>query len=82
MSISIRSRQESFEFRNVIFFFLIAFGLIWIKGLLIIFDILKVPSGITSPGFIPYLLIDIILGSPPTVAAFLMAAAAEGKAGV
>jgi uncharacterized protein len=68
---------EAFEPRNLVFFFLLAFGITWISAILLgIFDP-ELPAGI---------LFIVFIGLPgafgPTIAAFLITAVTEGKPGV
>ena len=41
----VRYKAKAFETRNLIFYFLIALGLPWISGGLIVLDILRLPQG-------------------------------------
>jgi pimeloyl-ACP methyl ester carboxylesterase/membrane protease YdiL (CAAX protease family) len=74
--------MKAFEARNLVFFFLIAFGMNWFRDALIIFGILKAPSETAFPAILPWILMDVLFGSGPLVGAFVMAAITEGKAGV
>jgi hypothetical protein len=53
---TIEYKAKAFEPRNLAFFFLIAFGVTWFKDLLLIFGILKYPSGVDT--------FEVDLGSP------------------
>jgi uncharacterized protein len=75
-------KARAFEGRNLVLFFLIAFGLTWLKSILtIIFDP-KMPASITDPAIFFVLLVGIPGWLAPTLAAFVMTAIAEGKPGV
>lgn len=71
-------KAGAFESRNLVFFFLLAFGLTWISSALFgIFD-LKMPSSLTDP-----LILILLAGAfGPTLAAFIMTGITEGKLGV
>ena len=71
-------KAKAFELRNLIFFFLIALGLNWIKQVLRFYGVLEAPTGITDPN----VLAEIFLGGGPTIAAFLLTALTQGKPGV
>jgi len=80
-------KAKSLEPRNLVFFFLIAFGWSWLWWGFFILGILKMPSGIGTPAVdfgSAGLTILIIILSPfgPTIAAFVMTAINEGKTGV
>jgi membrane protease YdiL (CAAX protease family) len=70
-------KSESFELRNLVFFFILAFGLTWISVILLgLFD-LKMPAAI------PILLLVGLPGAfGPTVAAFIMTGITYGKSGI
>ncbi len=75
-------KAQAFEARNLAFFFLLAFGLTWIKNALsVIFDV-KMPASITDPAILFVVFVGIPGAIGPTFAAFVMSAIAEGKPGV
>ena len=87
MSQSNRTKTETWQPRNLIGFFLIAFGWTWFWWALFIFDILKMPAGIGTPDVDlgsagPILLIVILSPFGPTIAGFVLTARTEGKAGM
>ena len=87
MSNSSRYKTDTWQFRNLIWFFLIAFGWTWFWWGLFIFDVLKMPAGIGTPDVDlatagPMLLIVIFSPFGPTIAGFVLTARTEGKAGV
>ena len=75
-------KAKAFESRNLIFFFLIAFGSTWIKDALIFIFDLKMPTSITDPVIFFILFVGIPGAIGPTFAAFVMTAITEGKPGV
>jgi CAAX protease family protein len=75
-------KAKAFELRNLVFFFMIAFGIPWFWSALLISGMVKVPSKIVFPGIIPWVIADIILGFGPTMGAFVMTATTEGKPGI
>jgi membrane protease YdiL (CAAX protease family) len=84
---SVGYKAKAFESRNLVFFFLIAFGWSWFWWGLFIFNILKIPSGIgtsevdlRSAG--PLILIIALSPYGPTLAGFVMTAITEGRTGV
>ena len=84
---SIGYKAKVFEPRNLLFFFLIAFGWSWFWWALFIFGILKLPAGIgtSEVNFVsaaPFILIVLVAPYGPTLAGFVMAAMTEGKTGV
>jgi len=75
-------RAKTCEARNLIFFFLLAFGLTWLKNALtLIFDI-KMPTSFTDPTIFFVLFVGLPGGIAPTLAAFVVTAITEGKHGV
>jgi membrane protease YdiL (CAAX protease family) len=87
MSQANRYKTETWQPRNLIGFFLIAFGWTWFWWALFIFGILKMPAGIGTPDVDlgsagPILLIVILSPFGPTIAGFVVTALTEGKAGV
>lgn len=83
----LRSKTDAWQPRNLIGFFLIAFGWTWFWWALFILDILKMPAGIGTPDVKlgaagPILLIVILSPFGPTIAGFVLTALTEGKAGV
>jgi membrane protease YdiL (CAAX protease family) len=75
-------KARAFEPRNLVFFFLLAFGLTWIAAVLLgIFDP-KMPTSITDPVILLFVFVGIPGAFGPTLAAFLMTAITEGKSGV
>ena len=79
---TVEYKAKAFEPRNLAFFFLLAFGLTWIKdGLAALFD-LKMPTSITDPVILFVVFIGIPGAIGPTFAAFVMTAITEGKPGV
>ena len=75
-------RAKAFEPRNLVFFFLLAFGLAWIPAVLLeIFD-LKRPDSITDPAAFLFVLFGLLGSIGPTLAAFIMTGITEGKLGV
>jgi len=86
MSQTSRYKTETWQPRNLIWFFLIAFGWTWFWWALFIFGILKMPAGIGTPDVDlasagPILLIVILSPFGPTIAGFVLTALTEGKAG-
>lgn len=75
-------RTKAFEPQNLAFYFLIAFGLTWLKNAFFIFGILKPPSSIGEQFGTASGILDLVLSFGPTIAAFLMTAIIEGKPGV
>ena len=87
MSQTSRYKTETWQPRNLIWFFLIAFGWTWFWWALFIFSILKMPAGIGTPDIDlasagPILLIVILSPFGPTIAGFVLTALTEDKAGV
>lgn len=75
-------KAKAFEARNLMIFFLLAFGLTWIKSVLeFTFDV-KMPASITDPAILFVLFIGIPGAFGPTIAAFVVTALTEGKLGV
>jgi len=75
-------KAKAFESRNLVFFFLIAFGLIWFLDALLILGILKFPVGIGENFGTASGILLLVLGSSSTIAAFMMTVITEGKPGV
>jgi membrane protease YdiL (CAAX protease family) len=75
-------KAEAFEPRNLVFFFLLAFGLTWISAILLgIFDP-DMPTSITDPIILFFILIVLPGAFGPSLAAFIMTRLSEGKPGV
>ena len=75
-------RAQAFESRNLLLFFIFAFGITWLSaGILAVFA----PAVPTSPSD-PAMLVTILAGLPgafgPTIAAFIVTAISAGSAGV
>ena len=86
MSQTIRPKTKNWQPRNLVGFFLIAFGWTWFWWALFIFDVMKMPAGIGTPDVDlrsagPILLIVIFSPFGPTIAGFVLTALTEGKAG-
>lgn len=75
-------KAKAFEPRNLICFFLLAFSLTWTKDALEFIFNVKMPTSITDPAILFVLFIGIPGAFGPTVAAFVMTAITEGKAGL
>ena len=80
-------KAKAFEPRNLVFFFLIAFGWTWFWWGLFIFGILKLPSGIGTSevdlgSASPTVLIVLLAPYGPTLTGFVMMAITEGRTGV
>ena len=74
-------KATAFEARNLVFFFLLAFGLLWIPAVLLeIFD-LKRPNNITDPAAFLFVFFGLLGSIGPTLAAFIMTGITEGKPG-
>jgi len=87
MSQSARYKTNDWQPRNLIGFFLIAFGWTWFWWALFIFDILHMPSEVGTPDMDlssvgPIILIVLISPFGPTIAGFILTALTEGKSGV
>jgi uncharacterized protein len=75
-------RAKAFEPRNLVFFFLLAFGLSWISAVFLeIFD-LKTPDSITDPAAFLFVFFALLGSIGPSLAAFIMTGITEGKPGV
>jgi len=75
-------KARAFEPRNLVFFFLLAFGLTWISAVLLgIFDP-KMPASITDPVILFFVFIALPGAFGPMLAAFIMTGITEGKLGV
>ena len=75
-------KAKAFEARNLIFYFLIAFGLPWIKNALEVLFNVKMPTRITDPAWFFVVFVGIPGTFGPSIAAFVMTAITEGKPGV
>ena len=74
-------KAKAFEPRNLVFFFLLACGLLWIPAVLLeIFD-LKRPNNITDPAAFLFVFFGLLGSIGPTLAAFIMTGITEGKPG-
>ena len=72
-------KAKSFEARNLIIYFLLAFGLTWITTAIIyIFD-LKLPTSVSDPVTPLNVLIGTLGTTGPFLAAFIVTAFSEGK---
>jgi membrane protease YdiL (CAAX protease family) len=78
----IEYKAKAFEPRNLAFFFLLAFGLTWLKSALTIFFDLKMPASIIDPAIFFVLFVGIPGWLAPTLAAFVLTGINEGKPGV
>ena len=83
---SVGYKAKAFEPRNLLFFFLIAFGWSWFWWGLFIFGILELPTGIGTAevdfvAALPMILIVLFAPYGPTIAGFVMAAMTEGRPG-
>ncbi len=75
-------KAKAFEPRNLVFFFLLAFGLTWSMAVLLgIFDP-KMPTSMTDPAILFFVFVGLPGAFGPTLAAFIMTASTEGKSGV
>lgn len=80
-------RADEFDAKNLLLFFLIAFGWTWFWWFLFIFGVLEMPAGVGTPDIDlgtagPILLILILSPFGPTIGGFLVTARAKGRAGV
>ncbi len=78
---SIGYKAKAFEARNLIFFFLLVFGLdasMWVLS--IIFEP-EIPTSLTDPSALFWALVVVPTVLGPTLAAFLITAATEGRPG-
>ena len=75
-------KAKAFEARNLAFYFVIVLGLQWFGSALVIFGIVKIPSGIVDLGSVGLLILLYVVNFGPTIGAFVMTAIAEGKPGV
>ena len=73
---------KAFEPRNLVFFFLIAFGLTWLKSALTVILHMKMPTRIADPAILFLLFVGIPGWLAPTLAAFTLTGITEGKLGV
>jgi len=76
---TIEYKAKAFETRNLVFFFLIAFGLTWLGSALIFLGVLKYPTSISEQFGSVSGIVLIVTGFGPTIAAFAMAAITEGR---
>jgi uncharacterized protein len=79
---SIAYKAKAFEARNLMIFFLIAFGSTWIKDALEFIFNVKMPTSMTDPAILFVLFIGIPGAFGPTFAAFLITGISEGKPGM
>lgn len=82
-----RYKTENWEPRNLVWFFVIAFGWTWFWWALFIFDILKMPAEIGTPDIDlgtagPVMFFVLISPFGPTIAGFVLTALTKGKTGV
>jgi membrane protease YdiL (CAAX protease family) len=75
-------KAKAFEARNLAFFFLLAFGLTWLKNALTVAFDLKMPTSLTDPVVLFVVFVGFPGGIGPTFAAFVVTAITEGKPGV
>jgi hypothetical protein len=75
-------RAKAFEARNLVFFFLLVFGLNSIMWVLVGIFHLKMPTTLTDPVLPLWLLVAVPAVFGPTLAAFAMTGITEGKRGV
>ena len=75
-------KAKAFESRNLVFFFLLVFGLNAIMWVSVGIFGLKMPASFSDPTFPLWLLVALPATCGPTIAAFLMTAITEGKSGV
>jgi membrane protease YdiL (CAAX protease family) len=75
-------KAKAFESRNLAFFFLITFGLVWFLDVLFILGILKFPVGIGENFGTTSGILSLVLGSSSTIAAFVMTTITEEKSGI
>jgi membrane protease YdiL (CAAX protease family) len=77
-------KVKAFEPRNLVYYFLIVFGLQALRYGLLISGVLKMPSGEGPASFFkdPSIIIITIASWGPLIAAFLVTALTEGKTGV
>ncbi len=75
-------KAKAFEPRNLVFFFLIVYGLNAIMWVLSTIFHPKQPTSITDPSALFWALVVVPTAIGPTLAAFLMTAVTEGKLGI
>ena len=75
-------KAKAFEARNLIFFFLLAFGLTWFKTALEVIFNLKMPTSIADPAILFVVFVGIPGAFGPSVAAFVVTGITEGKPGL
>ena len=75
-------KAKAFEPRNLAFYFLIAFGLMWLKNGLFIFGILRPITSIGEQFGTVGGILDLVCAFSPMIGAFVMTAMVEGKPGV
>jgi hypothetical protein len=78
---TVEFKANAFEPRNLVFFFLLAFGLTWLAATLLGILDPKMPTSITDPVILFFVFVALPGAFGPTVAAFLMTAITEGKSG-
>lgn len=78
----VRYKAKSFEARNLVFFFLLAFGLTWLATTVIYTFKLKLPTSVSDPVMPLNSLIGTLGAAGPSLAAFIVTAFSEGKSGV
>ena len=87
MSQTSRYKTDNWQPRNLIGFFLIAFGWTWFWWSLFIFGVLKMPAAVGTPDIDlstagPILLVVVFSPFGPTIAGIVLTALTEGRAGV
>jgi len=75
-------KAKAFESRNLVFFFLVNFGLIWFLEVLFIIGLLKFPVKIGEYFGSTSGILLLVLGCSSTITAFVVTAITEGKPGV
>lgn len=80
-------KAREFDIKNLVLFFLIAFGWTWFWWFLFILGVLRMPAGVGTPDIDlktagPILLIVILSPFGPTIGAFLVTARTKGRTGV
>jgi hypothetical protein len=76
-------KAKAFEPRFLIFFFLIALGLMWIPSVIMLYSGVNLSS--VTIGSVPFLIVITftgLAGISPTLAAFIVTGITEGKSGV
>lgn len=74
-------KAKAFEPRNLVFFFLLAFGLLWVPAVLLEILDLKRPNNITDPAAFLFVFLGLLGSIGPTLAAFIITGITEGKPG-